>query len=75
MIGFKLWDPKANKMAINRNVIFDGKVILQHTQEEKKQVPKNCSSNEHVVQAELETHGKEDCSKCIELLLRRSAVS
>ena len=28
---FKLWDPKANKMVISRDVIFDEKSILQNT--------------------------------------------
>ena len=32
--GFKLWDPKANKVVINRDVIFDEKVMLQNTQKE-----------------------------------------
>ena len=26
--GFKLWDPKANKVVISRDVIFDEKVML-----------------------------------------------
>ena len=26
--GFKLWDPKANKVVISRDVIFDDKVML-----------------------------------------------
>ena len=30
--GFKLWDPKANKVVISRDVIFDEKAMLQCTQ-------------------------------------------
>ena len=29
--GFKLWDLKANKEVINRDVIFDQKFMLQNT--------------------------------------------
>ena len=58
--GFKLWDPKANKVVVSRDVIFDEKSMLQSTQEKEKQVPKNCSGNEQVVQVELESHVDED---------------
>ena len=34
--GFKLWDPKANKVVISRDVIFDEKSMLQSTQEKEK---------------------------------------
>ena len=30
--GFKLWDPKANKVVISRDVVFDEKPMLQCTQ-------------------------------------------
>ena len=29
--GFKLWDPKANKVVISRDVVFDEKVMLHCT--------------------------------------------
>ena len=29
--GFKLWDPKANKVVFSRDVIFDEKAMLQNT--------------------------------------------
>ena len=57
--GFKLWDPKANKIVISRDVVFDEKAMLQHTQEEQKQVLKNCSTNENVVQVDLEEYDRE----------------
>ena len=57
--GFKLWDPKANKIVISRDVVFDEKAMLQRTQEEQKQVPENCSTNENVVQVELEEYDRE----------------
>ena len=28
--GFKLWDPKVNKVVTNRDVIFDEKAMLQN---------------------------------------------
>lgn len=34
--GFKFWDPKANKVVINRDEVFDEKVMLYHTQKEEK---------------------------------------
>ena len=58
MKEFKLWDPKENKVVINRDVIFDEKSMLQITQEKEKQVPKNCSNSKQVVQVELETNVK-----------------
>ena len=54
--GFKLWDPKANKVVISRDVIFDKKVMLHNTHKEEKQAPKNHCINEYVVQVELKTH-------------------
>ena len=30
--GFKIWDPKANKVVISRDVVFDEKTMLQCTQ-------------------------------------------
>lgn len=47
---------KGKKVVISRYVIFDEKSMLQHTWEEEKLVPKNCSNNEHIVHVELETH-------------------
>ena len=35
--GFKLWDPKANRVVINRDVIFDEKARLQNTQKDEMQ--------------------------------------
>ena len=57
---FKLWDPKANKVVISRNVIFDEKVILKNTHKEEKQASKNHCNYEYVVQVELETHNAKD---------------
>ena len=54
--GFKLWDPKANKVVINRDVSFDEKVMLQKkTRKEEKHASKNHDSDECVVQVKLET--------------------
>ena len=47
-------------MVISRDVIFDEKVMLQNTQKEEKQAPKNHYSDEYVVQVELETHNAKD---------------
>ena len=47
-------------MVISRDVTFDGKFMLQGTQEKEKQVPKNYSGNEQVVQIELESHVDKD---------------
>ncbi|RVX07400.1 Retrovirus-related Pol polyprotein from transposon TNT 1-94 [Vitis vinifera] len=58
--GFKLWDPKANKVVINRDVVFDEKPMLQCTKKGEKQELKSCSSNEQLIQVELETHDIED---------------
>lgn len=60
MKGFKLWNPKANKVLISRDVIFDEKTMLQRIQEEQKRVSKNYSINELMVQVELETHDRKD---------------
>ena len=60
MKGFKLWDPKANKVVINRDVVFDEKPMLQCTKNGEKQELKSCSSNEQLIQVELETHDIED---------------
>ena len=60
MKGFKLWDPKANKVVISRDVVFDEKPMLQCTKKGEKQELKSCSSNEQLIQVELETHDIED---------------
>lgn len=36
MKGYKLWDSKANKVVISRDVVFDEKAMLKSTQEEEK---------------------------------------
>ena len=41
-------------------MIFDEKVLLQNTQKEEKQAPKNHYSDEYVVQVELETRNVKD---------------
>ena len=48
--GLKLWEPKANKVVINRDVIFYEKVMLQDTQKEEKHALENHYSDEYVVQ-------------------------
>ena len=57
---FKYWDPKANKVVISRDVVFDEKAMLQCTKKEEKQKLENCSRNEQLIQVELETHGIEE---------------
>ena len=47
--GFQLWDPKANKVVISKDVIFDEKVVFQNTQKEDKQASKNHYSDEYVL--------------------------
>lgn len=47
-------------MMISKDIISDEKAMLQCIQKEEKHVPKNCSSNKHVIQVELETHGREE---------------
>ena len=54
------WDPKANKVVISRDVIFDEKVMFQNTQNDEMRAPKNPYSDEYVVQVELETHNSKD---------------
>ena len=34
--GFKLWDPKTNKVVISKDAIFDEKSLLQITQGKEK---------------------------------------
>jgi hypothetical protein len=63
---YKLWDLKANKAVISRNVIFSENFMLKSTQGEEQQVPKSSSSNKQVVQAELETPMQENNSQDIE---------
>ena len=60
--GFKLYDPKANKVVISRDVVFDEKAILYCTQKGEKHEPKNCSNSKQLVQVELETHDIENCA-------------
>ena len=55
-----LWDPKANKVVINRDVVFYEKPKLQCTQKWEKQEPENGSNSEQLIQVELETHDIED---------------
>ena len=59
--GFKLWDPKANKVVISRDVVFDEKAMLQRTQEEGKETPQS-NKEKDIVQVELETHDFDDSS-------------
>ena len=47
--GFKLWDLKANKVVINRDVIFDEKTMLHNTQKGEKHALEKHSIGEHVV--------------------------
>ena len=51
--GFKLWDPKANKVVISKDMIFDEKVMFQNTQKEEKQASENHYIDKYVVQVEL----------------------
>jgi hypothetical protein len=50
--GYKLWDPKANKVVINRDVVFDENAMLKNTQKKEQQEPKNSSSDKQVVEVE-----------------------
>jgi ADP-glucose pyrophosphorylase len=47
-----LWDPKANKVVINKDVVFDENAMLKNTQEKEQQEPKNSSSDKQVVEVE-----------------------
>ena len=47
--GFKLWDLKANKVVISRDVIFAEKAMLYNTKKEEKQAPKSHGNDECVV--------------------------
>jgi hypothetical protein len=60
--GYKFWDPKANKVVISRDVVFDEKSMLKSTQGEEQQVPKSGSSDKQMVQVELETPIRENTS-------------
>ena len=40
-------------------MVFNEKIMLQRTQKEKKQVPKNYSNNDYEVWVDLDTHIKE----------------
>jgi hypothetical protein len=53
--GYKLWDPKENKVVINRDVVFDENSMLRSTQGEEQQVPESGNSDKQVVQVEIET--------------------
>ena len=64
--GFKLWDPKANKVVISRDVVFDEKAMVQCTQGEETWMPESSSSNEHAVQVELEAHERDNTAHEIE---------
>src|SRR3954464_4419626 len=64
--GFKLWDPKANKVVISRDVVFDEKIMVQCTQGEETRVPESNSSDEHAVQVELEAHERENIAHELE---------
>ena len=63
---FKLWDLKANKVLISRDVIFDKKAMLHNTHKDEMQAPKNHYSDEYVVQVELETHNLKDDTQNVE---------
>ncbi len=60
--SYKLWDSKANKVVISRDVVFDEKSMLKSTQGEEQQVPKSGSSDKQMVQVELETPIRENTS-------------
>ena len=47
--GYKFWDPMANKVVINRDVVFDENSMLKSTQNEKQQGPESSSSDKQVV--------------------------
>jgi hypothetical protein len=64
--GYKLWDPKANKVVISRDVVFDENSMLKSTQGEEQQVPEISRSDKQVVQVELETSVQENTSQGIE---------
>src|SRR5436190_22607260 len=64
--GFKLWDPKANKVVISRDVVFDEKAMVQRTQGEETRTPKNSSGDEHAVQVELEAEERDNTAHEVE---------
>jgi hypothetical protein len=58
-----LWDPKANKAVISKDVVFDENFMLKSTQgEEQQYVLQSSSSDKQVVQVELETLVQENIS-------------
>ena len=61
--SYKFWDPTANKVVINKNVVFDENFMLKNIQGKEQQVPESSSSNKQMVQVELETHVKENTSQ------------
>src|SRR4051812_10294751 len=64
--GFKLWDPKANKVVISRDVVFDEKAMVQRTQGEETRTPESSSGDEHAVQVELEAQERDDTTHEVE---------
>jgi hypothetical protein len=55
--GYKFWDSTANKVVINRDMVFDENFMLKRTQGKEQQVPESSSSSsdKQIVQVELET--------------------
>ena len=54
-------------MVINRDVIFDEKVILKNTKKEDKHALENHYNDEYVVLVELETHNAKDGTQNVEI--------
>ncbi len=64
--GYKLWDPKANKVVISRDVVFDEKSMLKSTQSLEEQKPESKDFNKQLVQVEIESQAEDISTQSLE---------
>ena len=62
--GYKLWDPVAQKVVINRDVVFDEKSMTKAFKEEKFQVVESSNNIGRSTEVELDEFESQIVEKC-----------
>ena len=58
--GYKLWDPEAKKVVINRDVVFDESSMLKTVRDNQKSEAEDTSNDDQVIQVEMDSSDMEN---------------